>query len=134
MAAPIQRKAYPLPEDLAMALFERFYEPCIRLDRTEEPDGYGGRNVFWRDAGEFEAAIVRDRTGVVVIAEASEMNRTFTVTAPVGTGLRFHEAFRRKADGQTFRVTSTPEDKTTPEAATFQFEQVTAEAWELPDE
>lgn len=117
-----------------MALFETFYEPCIRLEIRQEPDHHGGQITAWSEGAEFEAAIVRDKSAATIMAEANTMERTYIVTTPTGTGLRFHEAFRRLSDGQTFRVTSVPEDKRTPKVATFQFEQVTAEAWELPDE
>ena len=39
--------------------------------------------------------------------------------------------FRRDADGQVFRVTSNGDDVQTPDAATFQFQQVSAEEWVL---
>lgn len=117
-----------------MALFEKFYEPCVLIQKDREPDGEGGWITNWIALDEFEAAVVRDTSTEVRIAESEGMSRSYTVTCPVGTALAFHSVFRRVRDGQIFRVTSEPIDITTPSVASFQFEQVTAEAWELPDE
>lgn len=117
-----------------MALFRKFYEPCVQMEPAQKPDGHGGQRTYWDETRGFEAAVVRNSSAVVVIAQADAMERTYTVTTPTGTGLRFGDVFKRRSDGQTFRVTSSPKDQHTPEVSTFQFEQVTAEAWELPDE
>lgn len=116
-----------------MALFREFYEPCTRLVKAERPDGHGGQAVEWEDGEPFSAAVVPKTSAVVVVGQGDTLDREYTVTAPVGTALAFHDAFRRERDGQTFRVTSDPADKETPARASFKFEQVQAEAWEVPD-
>lgn len=114
-----------------MTLYETFYEPCILMERRREPDGEGGWNSVWTDDGpEFEAAVVIDNTMTARVAESQGMKSVYTVTTNSNVNLEFHDVFKRVSDGKTFRVTSDPKDKTTPDAATFSFEQVTAEAWE----
>ena len=53
------------------------------------------------------------------------------MTTPKGVGLQFCDVFCRVSDGAVFRVTQGSEDSATPAGATFQFEQATAERWEL---
>jgi hypothetical protein len=46
--------------------------------------------------------------------------------------LQYHDVFRRLSDGKIFRVTSDGDDKFTPDTATLNMRQVTAEEWEPP--
>ena len=115
-----------------MSLYESFYEPCVLLEKSRVPDGEGGWRTVWTDGPQFEAAIVMDTTMTARVADAQGMKSVYTVTTNANLAFDFHDVFRRLSDGKTFRVTSDPKDKTTPEAATFSFEQVTAEAWEVP--
>lgn len=114
-----------------MSLIDAFKAPCVVMDRAEVPDGEGGFTTAWREGAEFEAAIVRDTGLEARIAEKDGLANTYTVTAPADAALEFHCVFKRKSDGQVFRVTSNGDDKRTPSAASFQFEQVGAEEWSL---
>lgn len=115
-----------------MALFESFYEPCVLMEKKRVSDGEGGWVTSWEDGIEFEAAIVLDTTMTARVAESEGMKSVYTVTANTNIAFDFHDVFKRLEDGKIFRVTSDPTDKTTPDVASFQFEQVTAEVWELP--
>lgn len=117
-----------------MSLFEQFYEPCQHLQKDRVPDGEGGWKTNWLGLNEFEAAVVLDTSTDAYKAASPDMNRSYTVTCPKGTQLQYHSVFKRVADGKVFRVVSDPKDIATPSMATFQFEIVKAEAWELPDE
>lgn len=115
-----------------MSLIDEFKEPCVLLVKSMVPDGEGGWNTSWVDGPEFSAAIVHDTTLQARVAEMDGMASTYTVTTDRNARLSFHDAFRRKSDGQTFRVTSDGRDKETPDRASFQFSQVTAERWSPP--
>ena len=108
-----------------------FAEECTLLEKTRTPDGEGGWNVGWNDGPTFGAAITYDTTLGARVAESEGMKSTYTVTLERGKSLDFHDVFRRNRDGKVFRVTSDSDDKQTPERATFQVCQVTAEEWEL---
>lgn len=114
-----------------MSLVYEFKVPCVLLQKTRVPDGEGGWNTTWTDGPEFEAAIVRDTTMAARVAESEGMANVYTVTVDRALSLDFHDVFRRKSDGQVFRVTSDSTDKQTPDRATFQFAQVNAEEWKL---
>ena len=115
-----------------MSLVDEFKVPCVLLVKSRVPDGEGGWYTKWADGPEFEAAIVHDTTLQARVAESEGMTSTYKVTTDRNAKLAYHDAFRRVSDGQTFRVTSDGEDVQTPDRASFQFSQVTAERWTPP--
>lgn len=114
-----------------MALYEEFYERCVLMEKKRISDGEGGWVTVWEEGPEFDAAVVMDTTLQARVAESEGMTSVYTVTTPDNIKFDFHDVFKRLSDGKTFRVTSDPSDKTTPDVASFSFEQVSAEAWEL---
>lgn len=112
-------------------LMNDYVESCTLLEKTRVPDGEGGWAVRWVDGASFDAAITHDSTINARVAEAEGMKATYTVTTEKNMPLDFHDVFRRNRDGQTFRITSRSDDKTTPKSATFQVSQVAAEEWVL---
>lgn len=114
-----------------MSLIDDFKVPCTILTKTRVPDGEGGWVVSWVDGMTFQAAIVHNTTIEARVAEKEGMASTFTVTTERNMGLDFHDVFRRDTDGDVFRVTSDSQDVRTPDRASFQFAQVTAEKWAL---
>lgn len=115
-----------------MSLIDTMKVQCTMLDKTTAPDGMGGYVVTWNDGAQFRAAIVKDSTMQGRIAEAQGVTEVYTVTVDKSLPLDFHDVFRRDSDGAIFRVTSNITDSKTPNVASFQFGQVTAERWVLP--
>lgn len=114
-----------------MSLIDAFKERCQLMEKTRIPDGEGGWTTTWTTGIEFDAAIVMDTTMQARVAEMEGMTAIYTVTTDKSMPLDFHDVFRRLSDGKTFRVTSDSTDKETPDIASFQFAQVTAEEWSL---
>lgn len=114
-----------------MSLIDAFEGPCVVMDEAKVPDGEGGFTTAWQEGAEFDAAIVKDTSLEARIAEKDGLANTYTVTASANASLEFHDVFKRKSDGQVFRVTSNGDDKRTPTVASFEFEQVSAEEWSL---
>lgn len=113
-------------------LIDGYLQPCVMLTKKSVPDGQGGFEAIWTDGDEFDAAIVKDRSLQARVAEKQGVSSVYTITTARGVALEYHEVFRRVSDGATFRVTSDYTDSRPPNVATFDFEQVTAERWELP--
>lgn len=113
-------------------LIDGYLQPCVMLTKKRVPDGQGGFEAIWTDGDEFDAAIVKDRSLQARVAEKQGVSSVYTITTARGVALEYHEVFRRVSDGATFRVTSDYTDSKPPNVATFDFEQVTAERWELP--
>lgn len=114
------------------SLIDNMMQDCVMLEKTRKPDGQGGFVTQWAEGPPFRAAIVKDKTLAARVAEKQGVTDVYTVTTPRGVGLEFHEVFRRLNDGAVFRSTSSHIDSIPPEVATFTFEQVSAERWELP--
>ncbi len=112
-------------------LVEEFKEDCTLLEKTRTPDGEGGWSTEWREGIRFRAAVVVDSTLQARVAEKAGMMSIYTVTTDRNQKLDFHDVFRRNRDGRVFRVTSDSSDRATPDVATFQFHQVSAEEWSL---
>ena len=114
-----------------MSLIDEMMEECIMMDKTTVSDGAGGFDTKWVEGASFNAAIVKDSTLAARVAEKSGVKEIYTITVDRGITLDYHDVFKRKKDGAIFRVTSNIVDSETPDRATFQIGQVTAERWEL---
>ena len=114
-----------------MTLIDAFKEPCVLMEKQRVSDGEGGWTTSWVEGAAFDAAIVRDTTLAARVAEKEGVLNIYTVTTDTNAHLEFHDVFKRTRDGQVFRVTSNGDDMKTPDAATFQFGQVSAEEWAL---
>lgn len=110
-------------------LVDEFKEGCVLMEETRQPDGEGGWVVVWQEGLPFQAAITKEQTILAKIAEKDGVTSAYKVTTSTNLGLDFHDVFKRISDGQIFRVTSDSRDSKTPEVASFQFEQVSAEEW-----
>ena len=115
-----------------MSLLTEAMTKCVFLDKMHVPDGYGGHDEIWTDGAEFDAAVVLDSSTQARIAEKQGVTALYTVTTKKTVNLQFHEVFKRKSDGKTFRVTSDGDDKKTPDSAWLNMRQVSAEEWEIP--
>lgn len=118
-----------------MSLIDDFKAPCVLMERKRIPDGEGGwGGEEWTEGAEFSAAIVCDQSMQARVAEKEGVTSVYTVTTNKKAMLKYPDVFKRLEDGKIFRVTSDGDDVQTPERATFQFSQVTAEEWSLPND
>lgn len=115
-----------------MSLLSEAMEKCIFLDKQHVPDGYGGYIERYVDGAEFEAAIVLNNSMQARIAQQDGVTALYTVTTSRALNLQYHDVFKRKGDGKIFRVTSDGDDKLTPQSATLDMRQVSAEEFKLP--
>lgn len=118
--------------NIGAPLVENFMESCTMLEKVRMPDGLGGSKIGYRDGVKFMAVIDKDRSLQARVAEKDGVTAVYTVTTPAGVGLEFHEVFKRDHDGAVFRTTSDYHDSMPPKCASFAFEQVSAERWEIP--
>lgn len=110
-----------------MSLLDEAMESCVFVNKQVLPDGYGGTRIEWAEGAEFEAAIVFDTSMQALIGEKQGVTSRYTVTTSRDLMLGYHDVFRRVRDGKYFRVTSDGDDKFTPQSATLDMRQVTAE-------
>ena len=110
-----------------MSLLTESMENCVFLNKKRVSDGEGGYIVEWETGAEFSAAITFDTSIEARTAEKAGVTSLYTVTTPKSIVLEYHDVFKRLTDGKIFRVTSDGDDKHTPNRATFQVTQATAE-------
>ena len=110
-----------------MSLLQEAMESCILLNKQTTLDEYGGFVNKWVDGASFDAAITFDTSIEARAAEAQGVHSLYTVTTPRNVILQYHDVFRRSRDSKLFRATSDGDDKFTPNSATLDMRQVTAE-------
>ena len=110
-----------------MSLLSEAMENCTMMDKTTTSDGRGGFVTSWVDGASFDAACVFDSSMQARIAEGAGVKALYTVTTAKNVNLQYHDVFRRESDGKVFRVTSDGDDKKTPQSASLNMRQVTAE-------
>ena len=112
-------------------LIDAFKTACKYMTKTKASDGIGGYVNTWTEGASFNAAIVKNSTIEAKIAEKQGVTEVYTVTVDSNVSLDYHDVFKRVSDGAIFRVTSNDIDSKPPSVATFSFNQVSAERWEL---
>ena len=115
-----------------MSLLDSMMTDCVMLNPTAVPDGVFGFTETYADGEAFRATIIKASSTEAMIAEKQGVSEIYTVVTAKGTELKFHDVFKRKSDGQIFRVTSIQRDSEAPEASTVQIGKVSAERWVLP--
>lgn len=116
-----------------MSLLSDAMEKCTILDKRTEADGMGGYIVRYVPGAPFNAAVVLNSSMQARVAEHEGVTALYTVTTSRALNLQYHDVFIREKDGKIFRVTSDGDDKYTPQSATLDMRQVSAEEWELPE-
>ena len=114
-----------------MSLLQQAMTDVVAMEKTRVSDGEGGFIVEWVDGAVFKAAITFDTSMQSRIGEKQGVSSRYTITTNKNAKLEFHDVIRRLNDGKIFRITSDGDDKQTPDSASFQFLQVTAEEWWL---
>lgn len=114
-----------------MSLLDDAMVDVVLLDRKTAPDGEGGVMNTWTEGASFKAAITFDSSMEARSAQKQGVTSLYTVTTRKSVKLGFHDVFKRRSDGKIFRVTSDGDDKYTPDSATLNMRQVTAEEWRL---
>lgn len=101
------------------------------LNKAVVDDGYGGERTTWTPGATFSAAITFDSSIEARVGESQGVTSLYTVTTPRTKVLEYHDVFRRVRDGKVFRVTSDGDDRYTPQSATLDMRQVSAEEFVL---
>lgn len=114
-----------------MSLLDSQMETFCFIDKSRKPDGEGGYVVEWSEGAEFEANARFDNSMQARIAEKQGVTSLYTITTRKDINLEYHEIIKRISDGKIFRVTSDGDDNKTPNSATLNMRQVSAEEWEL---
>lgn len=114
-----------------MSLLDEAFTDVIMLEKKRVPDGEGGFITTWTEGMTFTAAITFDTSMQARVAEKQGVTSLYTITIRKSAMLEYHDVLKRVSDGKIFRVTSDGDDKFTPDSASLNMRQVTAEEWVL---
>lgn len=117
-----------------MSLLDSAMEQFCFIDKIREPDGESGYKTVWKEGAEFTANARFDTSMQARIGEAQGVTALYTVTTRKAITLEYHDVIKRIKDGKIFRITSDGDDVKTPESASLNMRQVTAEEWRLPND
>ncbi len=114
-----------------MSLLDTQMEKFCYVNVARLPDGEGGILTTWTDGAEFQANARLDNSTQAKIAEKMGVTSLYTITTNKNISLAFHDIIKRLSDGKIFRMTSDGDDNKTPDSATLNMRQVSAEEWRL---
>lgn len=110
-----------------MSLLSSAFETFTVQNKTASPDGYGGIITTWSDGAPIQATATFDTSMGARTADKQGVTSLYTITTKKNIKLEYHDVIKRKSDGKIFRITSDGDDKYTPESASLDMRQVTAE-------
>lgn len=115
-----------------MSLLEDFARKCVIMEKTRVPDGEGGwLGVEWKDGAEFINYQALDTSMEARRAQQEGVTSLYSVLVNKDTPLEYNDVFKDVKTGQTYRVTSNPDEKMSPKSASFDLKYFTAERWAL---
>lgn len=114
-----------------MSLLDNAYEDFTVVNKSIVDDGYGGTTTVWTDGATIKGAIVFDSSAQMKVAQAMGVTSAYTLTVQKDIALDYHTVIRRESDKKIFRLTSNSDDRKTPEEATLNMRQYSAEEWDL---
>ena len=115
-----------------MSLLDAAFEDFIVLDKLTAPDGFGGMLTRYVAGATIQAAAVLLASPEATVAQALTNKESFTITTRKNVNLQYHDILQRKSDGKIFRITSDGDDLKTPDSATLNMRNVSAEEWSIP--
>ena len=117
-----------------MSLLDEYNAECVLLVKTRVDDPVGGYKTTYTDGATFSAAWEYISAPEMIVAEQQDVSRVYRIYVDKTLDLDFHEAFRRKDNGQTYRVTNPGEDRQTPSFSRLNRRLIEVEKWSLPNE
>lgn len=115
-----------------MSLLDDFARTCVLLEKTRKPDGEGGYTVEWTDGAEFTNYQALNTSMEARRAEKEGVTSLYSALVEKSVPIEYNDYFRDETTGETYRVTSDPEDKVAPRSSTLPLKYFTAERRALP--
>ena len=115
-----------------MSLLTDTKQTFVLMEKKRVPDGAGGSITTWEDGMEFEANPAFDTSMEARLAEKQGVSSLFTFLVAKSLQIEYGDFIRDVQTGETYRVTSNPEDRKTPKSASFSLKSFTAERKAVP--
>lgn len=114
-----------------MSLLDDFACTCVFMEKKRVPDGAGGHIVEWTEGAEFANYQALDTSMEARRAEKEGVTSLYSALVDKAVPIEYNDVFKDKTTGETYRVTSDPEDKQAPKSSTLPLKYFTAERWAL---
>nr|DAF16557.1 MAG TPA: head closure knob [Caudoviricetes sp.] len=114
-----------------MSLLDDFARSCVLMEKKREPDGAGGYIVEWTEGAEFTNYQAMDTSMEARRAEKEGVTSLYSALVEKAVPIEYNDVFKDKSTGETYRVTSNPEDKQAPRSSMLPLKYFTAERWAL---
>ena len=115
-----------------MSLLDDFGRACVLLEKTRTDDGEGGYTVAWADGITFANYQALDTSMEARRAEKEGVTSVYSALIGKAVPIEYNDYFRDTTTGETYRVTSNPEEKQAPMSSTLKLKYFTAERRKLP--
>ncbi len=115
-----------------MSLLDGFARPCVLMEKTRDPSPEGGWVTAWKEGASFEVYQYLDSSMEARRAQKEGVTSVYSALVQKDFPIEYNDAFKDLSTGATYRVTSRPEEKTSPGSSSFDLKFFTAERWELP--
>ena len=112
-------------------LYEAEMEPCVIVDKTTTPDGYGGVVTVYVKGAEIQAAFSFSDTTQSRIAAVQGADDNFKIMTKRNVVLHAGDVIQRLSNGKTYQITSNGDDNKTPAMAMLNARSVDAKEWEV---
>ena len=100
-----------------MSLLDDFARTCVLMEKTRMPDGAGGYIVAWAEGAEFLNYQALDTSMEARRAEKEGVTSVYSVLVNKTVPIEYNDYFRDTSTGNTYRVTSNPEETAAPRSA-----------------
>lgn len=100
-----------------MSLLDDFARKCVLMKKTRKPDGAGGYITTWAEGAEFSNYQALDTSMEARRAENEGVTSLYTALVDKSVPIGYNDYFKDTETGETYRVTSNPEEKAAPKAA-----------------
>jgi hypothetical protein len=114
-----------------MSLLDDFSRTCVFMEKRRVSDGAGGHFVEWVEGAEFTNYQALDTSMEARRAEKEGVTSLYSVLVDKAVPIEYNDVFKDKTTGETYRVTSNPEEKVAPRSSTLPLKYFTAERWAL---
>lgn len=114
-----------------MSLLQDFARRCCFMEKIREDDGAGGYIVTWSEGAEFDNYQANDSSIEARRAENEGVTSIYSGLVGLSVPIEYNDVYKDLTTGETYRVTSDPEDKKAPASSTLKLKYFTAERWQL---
>lgn len=100
-----------------MSLLDDFARTCVLMEKSRKPDGEGGYITEWTEGAEFKNYQALDTSMEARRAEKEGVTSLYSALVDKSVPIEYNDYFKDTATGETYRVTSNPEEKEAPKSA-----------------